>query len=230
MNNNINKTKSEPTKITVVILEDNATLVKGMLVELDYPDIRVCSVSDSVEIFLQEIQNHLPNIAIVDLRIWSAMHAGLKGIEEAMKLSPNTSFMIHTAYDDIENFHEGISLGIEAFISKNIYEKPLDEIVRIVFNGGTYYGRFLPAYLNMVKETGTRLAFEKEEESAKDILTSAEQEIIQLFEKGFSQEEIAEKRSVSIHTVKTHTKSIRAKLGVKSTSEAVLKYRLIKNS
>jgi DNA-binding NarL/FixJ family response regulator len=218
-------------KITIVILEDNATLVKGMLAELDKPDMKVCGFSDTVDQFLEDINKHQPDVAIVDLRIWGDFTAGKTGIKKAIDLSPDTAFMIHTAYDDMDKFHEGITLGIKAFISKNIYEKPVDEIVRIVCGGGTYYGDFLPAYLEMVKESGTRLAFEKEEqENVKDILTSTEQGLMQLLEKGYSLEEIAETKSISIHTVKAHTKNIRAKLGVKTTSDAILKYRLIKNS
>ena len=167
------KTKTE--KITVAILEDNATLVKGIVAELEQPDISICAISDSVDQFLEEIKSNQPNIAIVDLRLWGSFNAGLTSIVKAKELSPDTSFMIHTAYDDIEKFHQGINLGVKAFVSKNIYEKPLDEIVRIVFRGGTYYGDFLPKYLDKVKEGSPYLKLDEENHiSDKDVLVMGE--------------------------------------------------------
>lgn len=230
MNIDYNTTDSGHKKITLVILEDNATLVKGMMAELEKPDISVCAVCNTVDKFLEEIKSHQPDVAIVDLRIWGDFSAGLASIRKAKELSLDTLYMIHTAYDEIENFHQGINIGIKAFISKNIYEKPMDEIVRIVFNGGTYYGNFLQNYLDKVKESATQLNFENDDhDPEKVILTNKEQEIIKLLDKGLSQEQIAEQLIISLNTVKAHTKSIRAKYGVTTTKEAVRLYRLRKN-
>lgn len=227
MNEALDKMKTE--KITVAILEDNATLVKGMVAELEQPDISICTISDNVNQFLEDIISNQPNIAIVDLRIWGSFNAGLTSIVKAKELSPDTSFIIHTAYDDIENFHQSINLGVKAFVSKNIYEKPLDEIVRIVFRGGTYYGEFLPKYLDKVKEGSPYLNFDEENLiGEKDVLTHKEQEVLFYLDKDLSQEDIAKQLVVSVNTIKAHTKNIRAKFGVKTTKEAVRIYRLRK--
>ena len=214
-------------RITVAILEDNATLVKGMKAELDKPDIFVCVASDNVDQFLEELKSCQPKVAIVDLRIWKDLDAGFVAITKARALSPDTQFVIYTFYDVIEKFHKGINLGIKAFVSKNIYEKPLDEVVRIVFNGGTYYGDLLPKYLDKVKESSTQLIFDNEEKTSEvGGLSKKELEVLDLLDKGLTGSEIAAKLFVTVNTVKAHTKNIRAKLGVKSTTEAIRIHRL----
>ncbi len=52
-------------------------------------------------------------------------------------------------------------------------------------------------------------------------LSAAETEILQYLAAGLSNAEIADKRSVSLNTVKTHVSKIYQKLGVKSRSQAI---------
>ena len=54
-------------------------------------------------------------------------------------------------------------------------------------------------------------------------LTAREQEILQLVANGFSSEEIADKLSLSIHTIKTHRKNILSKTQTKNSSELIKK-------
>ena len=227
------KKKLQPrkNKITVAILEDNATLVKGMKAELDKPDITICVVRDNIDQFLDELKSYQPAIAIVDLRIWKDLDAGFVAISKGRELSPLTQFVVYTAYDLIEKFHKGINLGVKAFVSKNIYEKPLDEVVRIVHSGGTYYGDLLSEYLNKLNESSTQLEFEKEKKaSAKEGLSKREFEILEYLDKGMTNQEIAGNIFVSVNTIKAHTKNIREKLRVKTTTEAIRVYRLRKKN
>jgi DNA-binding NarL/FixJ family response regulator len=221
-----NKRRLTTKRITVAILEDNVTMVKGMKAELDRPDISICSVTNHVDQFLEELESCQPHIAIVDLRICQDFEAGFGVIARARDISPATQYIVHTAYDMIENFHNGINLGIKAFVSKNIYEKPLDEVVQLVFNGGTYYGDLLPQYLNKLKENTLPLSFQNEKMLANSDFSKTELEVLDLLDQGKSIEEIAEQRVVSVNTIKAQTRSIRGKLGVGTTNEALRLYRL----
>lgn len=205
-------------------MEDNATLVKGMKAELDQPDISVCVVSDSVDQFLNELKLCQPKVAIIDLRIWKDLDAGFVAIAKARTISPDTQYVVYTFYDVVEKFHKGINLGIKAFVSKNIYEKPLDDVVRIVSNGGTYFGDLLPKYLDTVREGLNQ--FEDRGKTVKDGLSKKELDVLMLLDKGMTNSEIASKLFVTVNTVKAHTKNIRGKLGAKTTVEAVRLYRL----
>jgi len=57
------------------------------------------------------------------------------------------------------------------------------------------------------------------------LLSQREREILLLFSKGHSCREIADKFSISYHTVRTHQKNLYKKLNVNSITEAIAKLR-----
>ena len=56
-------------------------------------------------------------------------------------------------------------------------------------------------------------------------LSKRELEVLHLIDKGLSNQKIAEKLHVTLHTVKKHTSNIYGKLGVKSRTQAVARGR-----
>ena len=64
--------------------------------------------------------------------------------------------------------------------------------------------------------------------SSTDSLTSRENEILELLEQGLTNQQIASRLSVTLHTVKNHVHSLLTKLGVGSRSEAVQVFRASK--
>jgi len=67
-------------------------------------------------------------------------------------------------------------------------------------------------------------------ESPDPMLTERENQIIRLLEAGLSNQQIASRLNVSIHTVKNHAHSMFGKLGVGSRTEAVAAYRAIRHA
>ncbi|QTN27366.1 response regulator transcription factor [Rhodoferax sp. AJA081-3] len=59
-------------------------------------------------------------------------------------------------------------------------------------------------------------------EAGKGLLSRREQEVLELVSRGFSYAEIADLKSLSVHTIQTHIKSLYGKLEVHSKMEAVL--------
>ena len=65
-------------------------------------------------------------------------------------------------------------------------------------------------------------------DSSTDSLTARENEILELLEQGLTNQQIASRLSVTLHTVKNHVHSLLTKLGVGSRSEAVTVLRATK--
>lgn len=59
-------------------------------------------------------------------------------------------------------------------------------------------------------------------------LTDRENQIMRLLEEGLSNQQIASRLNVTVHTVKNHARSLFSKLGVSSRAEAVAAYRAIR--
>ncbi len=213
-------------KISIVILEDVPIIVSAMKLELDKSDILICSVKDNVDDFLRDIKKHKPDIAFIDLRIEQDFASGFTAIESAKGLSPRTKFMIFTGYDNLPEFERAINLGVKAFITKNLHQKPLDEIVRIVYGGGAYYGELLDLYLDKLNVKTEDREAEKNEKDLETLLTKRELEVLSLLNEGLIVKEVAMRMSVEVNTIKAHTQRIREKLDVKTTKEAVRVYVL----
>jgi LuxR family maltose regulon positive regulatory protein len=58
---------------------------------------------------------------------------------------------------------------------------------------------------------------------SKAVLSQREIGVLELIAQGMSNQEIAEKLFISLHTVKTHARRINVKLGVKSRTQATIK-------
>jgi DNA-binding NarL/FixJ family response regulator len=220
------KNKTIASKIRIAILEDNPLLLSGMKMELDKPDFDICSASDQPDDFISEVKTCQPDIAIVDLRVWNDFEAGFKVIRQIREMSPRTQCIIYTFYDQLEYFHAGINLGIRAFLSKNINEISLEKVIRIVSSGGAYYGELLNRYLDKVKEMPSLLNLDEPSTVSQGHLSDRELEILRLFGENKDEDAIAEALTVSVNTIKAHTKNIRGKLNVKTTIEALRIARL----
>ncbi|WP_459076678.1 response regulator transcription factor [Marinobacter liaoningensis] len=79
------------------------------------------------------------------------------------------------------------------------------------------------------KESLGRLYCVKTEAETVDALaepiSDREQGVLELIAKGLSNQEIADKLHISLHTVKTHARRINAKLEVKSRTQAIVRAR-----
>ncbi len=221
------KTNHQKNIISVAILEDNEPMLKGMCIELDKPDIFICSARDELEPFLEDVQRHQPAVAIIDLRIRTAdTEGGYEAIRAIRKISTQTHCIIYTVFEQLEYFHKGVNLGVKAFVSKHIHGVSLEKVIRIVANGGTYYGDLLSQYLEKVNEMPSVTNIKDPIEPAQPSLSIRELEILRLFGEGKQEEEIVAELHVSSNTVKAHTKNIRSKMNVKTTVEAVRLGRL----
>ena len=74
------------------------------------------------------------------------------------------------------------------------------------------------------------LAAQSNPDATTDSLTARENEILTLLDQGLTNQQIASRLSVTLHTVKNHVHSLLTKLGVGSRAEAVAVYRATKYS
>lgn len=214
-------------KIRVVILEDGRYDRLGMITELSAdPAIDLVDATAQPHELLAAIGEHVPQVAVVDLRIYDDDAAGLNVIREVKRAESPVKVIVLTAFPVLSNFLTAFDLGVEAFVMKAAIEpRPtLTELVRFVAAGGRYYDPDMVSKMRRLLE-GMHPRQEDDPHTpptAHPKLTHRELEVLHLLAAGRTVRQIADELIISIHTAKTHIGNAKAKLGAKDRREAVL--------
>ncbi len=207
---------TETERRAVWIVEDNAEFRKQLKSVLalsaeftcEY-DFRHCE--DALELLATDSP---PDIVLMDIGM-----PGMNGIECTRKIkmiSPSTEVVILTVFDDNENLVRAIAAGASGYLHKSA---TLDEIVgslKSILVGGAPINPSIARKLLSLFGSSSASRHEYN-------LTRREKEILTLLVEDIPLKQVADRVSVSIHTINMHLRNIYAKLQVQSRSGAVAK-------
>lgn len=126
-----------------------------------------------------------------------------------IKLSfPEIKILMITSYFKQGIVNKFIDLGIDGYILKKCTSDDLFSSLEKIIDDENYFCSAITQLL--LKE------YQDVHENKEHFLTYREIEITRLLIEGLSNEEIAQKLSISLHTVKTHRKNIMDKFGAKN--------------
>src|SRR5678815_2809004 len=202
--------------ITVAIVEDLDEVRDGLKNFLSLGnEFAVVDTFKTAEEALYEVPKLKPNIVIMDISL-----PGMNGIE-CIRLvkdkTPNTQFMMFTVYENDEKVFEALKAGASGYLLKNTGLVQLIESLKELYNGGS------PMSANIARKLVTLFRSEQKEPTNVDVLSSRENETLQLLAKGLLYKEIADQLSISVSTVRQHIHHIYEKLHVQNRTEAINK-------
>jgi len=140
-------------------------------------------------------------------------------IDELLDLQhklPDLSIIVISNHENKENIIKVVKAGILGYLTKECDSDEILRAVSTVFNGQKF---FCNKILDLLLEDKYLL---NKRNNKQDNLSDREFEIIKLIAEGHSNQDIANKLFLSIHTVYTHRKNIMKKLRFKSPVELVL--------
>jgi two-component system, NarL family, response regulator len=198
--------ESQQVRIRVFVLDDHQVVRHGIgsMIE-DEPDLMLVGEAASAELALPLYEQHLPDVAIVDLRLPGM--SGAAFIAAAKKLNPKGNFVVLTTWDSDEDIYEAFTAGANAYVLKDSFSAEIVDTIRKANQGL----RIMPA------DIASRL----DERTASASLSPREREVLILVAKGESNKLIAEKLQISEGTVKTYMLRIFEKLSVDDRTAAV---------
>jgi len=201
--------------IQVAIVEDIREIKEGLELLIDSSDgfrcIKTYANAEEAIAGLPQIQ---PDVVLMDINL-----PGISGIEAVKSLKPKipgTQFIMSTVYEDDENIFESLKAGASGYLLKKTAPSKILESITEVYNGGSPMSSQIAR-----KVIGSFQQKDSIEES--QVLTQREKEILKLLARGLRYKEIAAELSISIDTVRTHTRHIYEKLQVQSRIEAINK-------
>ena len=153
-------------------------------------------------------------MVLVDFRLNDG--TGADAAAAIRRVNPSARHIFLTREDsDVARF-AALESGASGFIHKSKAASEVVDAIRKVASGGTLITpTAIAALLNRRRES----------ESQRESLTAREKEVLRLMAEGLPSREIATKLGISYATVRTHIRSLGAKLGVHSKVQAIVKAR-----
>ncbi len=206
------------SKIRIMLAEDHVLVREGTKEMLDREeDMEVVAEAGDGEEAVRLVQDQDLDVVIMDIAL-----PKLNGIEATRKIkeiSPGTTVLVLTAYDDDEYIFALLEAGAAGYLLKDVSTSELVAGIRAVQAGESMLH---PAIARKVINRFSGRAEGSGREDTFQELTEREVEVLQLAGRGITNKEIADRLSISHRTVQAHLSHIFGKLGVGSRTEAVV--------
>ena len=202
----------------VLLADDHALFMEGLRNLLILNGIQVVGTArNGQEAFEKTLELH-PDIVLMDVRM-----PGCDGVTATRMIKAERSqckiVMLTTSAEE-PDLLEAIKSGADGYLLKSLETGPFLTYLRGVERGEAAISRELSGIL--VKAISHQNETEKATTSAsvETELTHRQVEILQLVAQGFSNKELAERLSVSDHTIKYHLGEIFQRLHLKNRDQA----------
>lgn len=213
-----------PANIQLLLVDDHAMVRSGLRMLLENEaGLAIAGEASSGAEALTLAARLQPDIILMDLTL-----PDLSGIEVTRRLlqnNPKAKIIALTIHEDEQFFFEMLQAGASGYVPKRAAPEDLISAIHLVHRGEVYIYPLLAKLL--VKDFLSRAVEDGDSKEAMDDLTPREREILVAIAEGDAAGRIAEKLSISEHTVARHRENIMRKLGLHNRSELV-KYAIRK--
>ncbi|MFO1484843.1 MAG: response regulator transcription factor [Verrucomicrobiaceae bacterium] len=201
---------------TIWIIEDHAAFRRTLVRVLNAESGLQCTRDfDSCEKALAALaRDDAPDLILLDVGLPGM--SGLEGIRLLKERSPKTTVVILTVFEDDDKVFQAVCAGAAGYLLKTSGAADITQAVRDALAGGSPMN---PRIARRVLEMFSKLAPKQSDYG----LSDREKEILQLMTTGLIKKEIADRLTLSIHTVDTYLRRIYEKLEVNTRTGAVAK-------
>lgn len=210
------------SSIRLLLVDDHQIVRAGLrMLFMAEPDIEIVGEANNAAEALEAVRALEPDVVLMDVAM-----PGISGIEATRRIkdaNPDVKVLALTMHEDEQYFFEMLNAGASGYMPKRAAPDDLVSAIRVVNQGEVYLYPSLAKLL--VKDFLGRS--EAGVESAADILTPREREILTQIAEGYTNREIAQQLTISHKTVDRHRENIMRKLNLHSRVELV-KYAIEK--
>jgi DNA-binding NarL/FixJ family response regulator len=201
----------------VLLVEDDALMRAGLRGILEREaDLDVVGEAEDGREALGHARRTLPDVVLMDVRMPGV--DGITATREVLEALPDTRVMILTTFEQDDYIFGALRAGASGFLLKRTRPEELVAAVRTVAAGDSLLS---PSVTSRVI---ARMAQRPEvgAEGGAERLTARELEVLRLVARGLSNAEIAAELVIEESTVKTHTKRLVGKLGLRDRVQVVI--------
>ncbi len=173
------------------------------------PDIKLVGQGANGQEGIDLCEQYQPDIVLMDV-VMPVMD-GIEATKEIHARFPGIKILVLSSFQDHESVYTMLSNGAVGYITKSSLADDLAETIRTTYQGKMVFS----------SEIGAQLLSPPQPE--KDYqLTDREMEVLILLAEGLTNQQTAQKLSISQSTLKFHMNNIYEKLGVHTRSEALV--------
>ena len=202
----------------ILIVDDHKVFSESLKMVLENHHFDVKNINNA-EVALKYLKSEAYDIVITDVEM-----PDINGFDfiKKIKIIENelpriTKYIILTSYSKIKVFKQFYDLGVNAYLSKNVSQLELLNVIKKVLKNEKYFEKSIyDAFINSNLETNS-VEF-----------TTRELDVLKLILEEKTTSEIAEKLQISPFTVEGHRKNLMQKTNSKNVV-GLIKYCLINN-
>jgi DNA-binding NarL/FixJ family response regulator len=203
-------------KIGIIIADDHVVFRGGTRQILgDEADFEVLAEASNGQEAVRLCDQLRPRVVIMDVSM--PVLDGIEATKQIKASNPDIAVLVLSAYDNDEFVFALLEAGAAGYLLKDVSGSEIINAVRAILRGESVLhpviarkvmDRFFPT--NNGKKESERTLGERE------------LEVLRLARDGMSNQEMADKLGLSLHTIESHMRHIFAKLEVGSRTEAIL--------
>jgi two-component system nitrate/nitrite response regulator NarL len=205
--------------ILVLVIEDNRLLRDGLAALLEaQPDFKVVAAAEGANVGLLQLHETKPHVVLVDATLGN--HDSRRVVESVKKTAPEARVIVMDLLPAQEDVIEFIKAGANGFIVKDATVEDFVRTIRSVAEGADVVPPALTRTLlsHIVDQAVLRSTSGLDTPALMEgvRMTKREREVIDLVTGGLGNKEIAQRLSLTTHTVKNYVRHILEKLALHS--------------
>ncbi|QOV33130.1 response regulator transcription factor [Streptomyces ferrugineus] len=206
--------------IRVLLADDDALLRMALRLVLAHADdIEVAAEAvDGAEAVDLAVRHHI-DVVLMDIRMPGT--DGLTATEALSDLAPAVRVVMLTTFGEDEYVTRALAAGAAGFVLKDTGPQELIQAVRVAASGEAILSpRITRGLIEQHVVTNARRAAEARRQV--ETLTARERDVLALVGRGLSNADVGRRLHLGEGTVKTHVRSILAKLGCANRVQAAI--------
>lgn len=204
-------------KIRVLIADDHDIVRTGLkMMLLAEDDITIVGEASTGKEAVRLARDLKPDVVVMDVQM-----PDMNGIEATRKIRqdcPTCAVLALTIHEDKQYFFQMLNAGALGYVPKRAAPDDLVNAIRLASEGHVFLYSSMASLLASEYLANTSAI---DDELSESPLTDREHEILVLIAEGLSNQEIADKLSISVRTVERHRENIMNKLNLHSRTELV---------
>jgi two-component system, NarL family, response regulator NreC len=204
-------------RIRVLIADDHAVLRAGLKLLINaQSDMAVVGEAADGDSAVRSAQAIAPNVVLLDLSMPGTRFT--QTIEQLVRLTPSSRVLVLTMHEDPAYLHAALHAGASGYIVKKAADVELLTAIRAVHQGRSFVDLTRPGEPAPGQQI-RRLSRDSSPAGHPKPLSQREAEVLRLLAQGHTNQEAADRLSVSVKTIETHRKRLSDKLGLKTRAQ-----------